>query len=96
MPTHPQLPEHRLNIIIVMKRESVRTCWGDRFGGKSLQSTGGGLIQADRTKAVLKTSHDPVHLLLRDPEFPTPAAVLTTFKCLLTVLTRFGDRPLHR
>jgi len=80
----------------VMGCASLGTCRTHRLDGKRLECTSADHLQAGGTEAILKTSGNPVHLLLSNTDFPTPALIPSALKGLLAMLARFGDRPSHR
>src|SRR3977135_3527059 len=74
---------------------SLGASWTRLLDGKHIEGTSADHLQTGRAETILETSGNPVHLLFGNPHSPAPAAVLTTFKRLLAMLARFGDRPSH-
>jgi len=92
--THTTLLEQSLTIT-VMGCASLSTNRTYRLDGKRLECTRADHLQTRRAEAIVKTSSNPVHLLLSNTDFPTPALVPATLKGLFAMLARFGDRPSH-
>jgi len=80
---------------VIMGWPSLGACRTRLLEGKPIECTSADHLQTGRTETILETSGNPVHLLFGNPHSPAPATVLTTFKGLLAMLARFGDRPSH-
>ena len=80
---------------VIMRWPSLGACRTRLLDGKHIECPSADHLQTGRAETILETSGNPVHLLFGNPHSPAPATVLTTFKRLLAMLARFGDRPSH-
>jgi hypothetical protein len=86
--THTTLLEQKLTLTVT-GCASLHAGRTHRLDGKCFECTSTDHLQAGRTKAILKASDNPVHLLFSNSHFPAPALVPAAFERLPAGRTDF-------